>query len=206
MINGSLTLEGGDGLGTGSGQVTLSDSDQNKILSGGFNATLTNVDNTISGSGTIGDGHLTLDNQLNGVIDATGITPLILNSDIIRNEGLLEATGNGTLQINGNVVNAGTLEADGGTLALGSSFSFFETSGANEVVTLAGGGTLQLADTGEFGGAIAGFATSDVVDSTDFALNIASGSVIGYSLDSWDRGQQHADADHRRRRRKQFWY
>ena len=53
---------------TGAGKVTLSNNAGNVISSNGAAATLTNVNNTISGAGTIGDSHLTLNNQ--GTINA----------------------------------------------------------------------------------------------------------------------------------------
>ena len=55
VIAGNVTLNGG-------GHLTLSDDSQNAIVSNGVAATLINVDNTISGAGTIGDANLTLDN------------------------------------------------------------------------------------------------------------------------------------------------
>ena len=53
---------------TGAGKVTLSNNAGNVIGSNGAAATLTNVNNTISGAGAIGDSHLTLSNQ--GTINA----------------------------------------------------------------------------------------------------------------------------------------
>ena len=71
-------------------------------------ATLTNVDNTISGAGVIGSGGilgggtLTLVNQAGGVINATGVNnPLILNTPgaTLTNNGLIEATTGAGLNI-----------------------------------------------------------------------------------------------------------
>src|SRR5262249_40740021 len=63
-IVGYTTLSGG-------GNLTLGDNSHN-IITGAAGATLTNVDNTISGSGGIGGGQLTLINGQNGTIKATG--------------------------------------------------------------------------------------------------------------------------------------
>ena len=114
VISGALML-------TGAGQVTLSDSAENSIVSDGSPATLDNVDNTISGAGTIGDGNLTLINEQSGVIDATGTNPLILiTGSYLSNAGVLEASAGSKLQIvgtNGFIDNAGTIKAlDGGNL------------------------------------------------------------------------------------------
>ncbi len=115
IIHGSLTLQGGDGTSTGPGEVTLSGTSE--IVSDLNPATLTNVDNTISGSGTIGDQYLTLQNDQHGVIDATGgpTSLLILNtgSNAVSNAGTLEAADGATLQIDSAVDNSGTIEATG---------------------------------------------------------------------------------------------
>src|SRR5262249_47711983 len=80
----------------GSGNITLSDSTNNNIIGNGASTTLTNQ-NAISGAGTIGGNGLLLTNQ--GVIDATGTNPLIIDTgaSAVTNSGKLEATNNGTL-------------------------------------------------------------------------------------------------------------
>ena len=101
---------------TTSGAVTLTDSSDNKIVSNGSAATLNVSDNTISGAGTIGDAHLTLNVEAGGVIDATGTNfPLIASTaGTITNAGTLEASAGATLQIDNNVGNTGgTIEAFG---------------------------------------------------------------------------------------------
>ena len=139
VIVEGLNLQGGPGGQTGPGQVTLNDSSNNAIVSDGSAATLTNVDNTISGAGTIGDAHLTLHNEQYGVIDADGVNALILDTgaNTITNAGLLEATNGATLEIKSSVAN------DGGTIT---------ASGAGSVVELFGvtvtGGTLESSGNG----------------------------------------------------------
>ena len=54
----------------GAGRITLSDSSQNVIYGATASSMLTNVNNTITGAGDIGDGDLTLVNE--GTIDANG--------------------------------------------------------------------------------------------------------------------------------------
>jgi len=64
------------------GTVQLSDSIYNLVDGSGK---LTNVDNTITGAGTLGyGGGLTLDNQLSGTIDATGTNALIINAGTLH--------------------------------------------------------------------------------------------------------------------------
>jgi hypothetical protein len=109
----STTLSGG-------GKVTLTDFPYNQINGGASATTLTNVDNAISGSGTIGSSTLTLVNQTAGIIDATGNNALILNTgtNTVSNAGLIESTGAGGLTIDSAIANAGTLLAHVGTLAV----------------------------------------------------------------------------------------
>ena len=65
LIQNGITLQGG-------GALTLSDSGDNVIAGTLPSVTLTNVDNTISGAGQIGQGHMTLVNA--GTIERAGST------------------------------------------------------------------------------------------------------------------------------------
>jgi hypothetical protein len=67
--------------------------------------TLTNVDNTISGGGQLGNGQLTLVNEASGVIEGNG-GALIINTggNTISNAGLME----GSLVIDSAINNIGT--------------------------------------------------------------------------------------------------
>ena len=140
IASGGMTLQGG-------GQVALSNANggYNDIVSGGSAATLTNVDDTIEGAGTIGDQYLTLTNEASGVIDADN-SSLTLNtgSNAIANAGLLEATAGGTLTINSAVDNAATgmVEANGGTV-------YVESVVGGGSLTTVNGGAIDV-----FGGAV----------------------------------------------------
>ncbi len=98
---------------TGGGKVTLSNNTGNVIGSNGAAATLTNVSDTISRRGTIGDGHLILNNQ--GTINANGSLALVIGtgSNTVTNSGNMEATSTGGLDIDVNVSNSKTIEALG---------------------------------------------------------------------------------------------
>ncbi|MDL2402063.1 DUF5801 repeats-in-toxin domain-containing protein [Rhizobium mayense] len=111
IVQHGLTLTGG-------GTVTLSDDASNVIFGSGDNVTLTNVDNTISGAGQLGDGHLTLVNE--GTIIADGSHALVIDTGVnaVSNTGTMEATGTGGLDIHSGVVNDGTLWANGGNINL----------------------------------------------------------------------------------------
>jgi hypothetical protein len=150
LIQSGLTLEGG-------GRIILSDSDQNFISGISPGITLTNVDNTISGAGQIGDWQTILINQ--GTIVATGTHALTIDtgSNVVINSGILEATGAGGLDRNSDISNSGLIWADGGNITIegavtgpggalisGGSLEFFSASSIN--VTFAEGsfGTLVL--------------------------------------------------------------
>ena len=175
IISFTHLVVGAEGLTlTGGGTVSLSENKDNLIL-GEAGDTLTNVDNTISGAGFIGDlnqvGTFTLVNQAAGVIDAKGPVHLIIDTgaNIITNAGVIEATGRGgglilsavdntgtlkaaggNLTVDGAVTGAGSATINGATLAFGSSFT--------ENVTFTGTtGVLELAQSQSYAGKVRGF-------------------------------------------------
>ena len=110
-ISGNVNLQGG-------GDIAPSDDSNNNIVSNGSTAKLTNTDNTISGAGTIGDSNLTLVNK--GTVDATGTSPLIINTggNTITNAGTLEAAIRSTLDVEGVLKNTGLIETNGGEVTV----------------------------------------------------------------------------------------
>jgi hypothetical protein len=104
---------------TGGGSVSLGDS---PLFSGIVSGNLTNADNTIMGSGNLGDGDSDLINQAAGVIDASGSRWMVLDigTSTIANAGLIEATGTGGLSLRSAVSNAGggVIAAAGGSVFL----------------------------------------------------------------------------------------
>ena len=99
----------------GGGKVTLAGS-HSEIIAGAAPATLINLDNTISGGGTIGSAHMTLQNANAGTIDANGSLALKLNTgatNTILNDGLIESTSTGGLVIDSSMYEDGRLFADG---------------------------------------------------------------------------------------------
>jgi hypothetical protein len=132
----------------------------------------TNLDNRISGGGTLGDANLTLVNDAAGVIDGDGAVGLIIDTgaNTIVNAGLIEATAgattiksairnnghldalHGTLTVDGAVSGTGVGGVLAGTLAFGSSFTenvAFLTSTPS--------GVLELAQSQSYGGTIYNF-------------------------------------------------
>ncbi len=112
---------------TGGGTVTLTDASNQAaaLINGGAGSTLTNVNNTIQGSGQIGQvGGLALVNQVGGVVNGNQVGRGIL-VDLpggVTNLGLMEATGGGSLTFSQNLIvnNAGgTISSSGsGSTAL----------------------------------------------------------------------------------------
>jgi hypothetical protein len=160
-------------------------------LSGGGSA-LTNIDNTISGAGTIGDASMTLTNSVNGIINANGINALHLNAGLLVNSGLIESTKSGGLVIGaGNdAVNNGTIAALVGLIDVQSALSGtgtakisgsaqikFEAANTHQNVVFAAGTgeELFLTNSQTFSGNISGFTGTDSIDLQD--INFATGTT-----------------------------
>jgi hypothetical protein len=160
---------------SGGGRVDLGDSGSGGLTnSGGGQTTITNVDNTISGSGLIGSAMIQLINQKAATIDANGshALDLVAGSNTIINAGMIEATGMGGLVIQGIVANSGTIEANGGTVTVsaavtGSGSAVIATgtitfaAAFNQNVTFTGAtGELVLAQSQAYTRSIAGFSVT----------------------------------------------
>lgn len=147
-----VTLEGG-------GQIVMSDSEMNFIVGTSSTSVLTNVDNTIYGAGQIGsgDGNLTLVNDSQGTIEANlaGGILTINTGHAITNDGTLEATNGGTLQVDDPVIGTGSAVIAGGTL------EFAQQSTTNVMFDNGQSGTnygeLVLGNASNFSGQIIGF-------------------------------------------------
>ncbi len=115
LIDSNVTLQGG-------GTLTLSTAGGGGdavVEQGSGGLTLTNVNNTIQGSGIIGNNGMTLVNHatVNANTSAQGLL-LISMSGGLTNTGVLEASNGGILQINGVTVNnagGGTITANAGS-------------------------------------------------------------------------------------------
>jgi hypothetical protein len=175
--HGTMLVDGGSGYNTdlvvgsnvtlqGGGTVTLS-----TATSGGGNAiveqatpglTLTNVDNTIQGSGVLGYNGLTLVNESGAIVNSNvsgGV--LNLSGSVITNAGLLEATNGGTLNLptvtvnnaggnitagtgstvqfySGTVIQGGTLNGNGAFLGTATGLVYLDGSTASGAITING--------------------------------------------------------------------
>jgi hypothetical protein len=169
-IEGSVTLQGG-------GHIQLSDSNENYIFGDG---TLTNVDNTISGSGDIGNGSLIFNNA--GVIETSG-GPYALIIDTgtnpFVNTGTLETDG-GTLIIDSPVTGGGNAIIAGGTL------EFSAASDNNVTFTGNTAAILVLDQSQSFTGTISGLGTQAQIDLGDIAFS--ADTTLSYAANSNDTG------------------
>jgi hypothetical protein len=149
---------------------------------------LTNVNNTIKGSGFLGVSELELVNEADGVIDATGSLTLHTSGPSLANAGLLESSAGGLLALvsttiddsgGGTILAAGkvNLQNDtiiGGTLATSGTGLIRLNSGASTIDAV----THAVSLTGELQvkGATTLTAAGSITDSGK--LNIYSGKLI----------------------------
>ena len=141
-MDGAVTLTGAGTVvmtigGNGGTPVIRQDASSSSLL---------NVNNTVSGVGQVGNNGVNVTNEAAGVVDATG-SALLINAPQFVNQGLLEATTNGTLQIDTLIDNAGgninangtgasvqlftNTRIEGGTLNTLNAPSFFGVVGSN---------------------------------------------------------------------------
>jgi len=163
LIQHGITLQGG-------GQLILSDNDQNMIAGAFPDVTLTNINNTISGAGQLGDQQIVLINE--GSIVASGSHALTIDTgaNVVTNSGTLEATGSGGLIVDSDLSNSGLIWADGGNITIngavtgsgtalinGATLEFSGTSSANVAFEDGNFGTLVLDNPITYTGQISGF-------------------------------------------------
>jgi hypothetical protein len=191
LIGHGVTLSGG-------GQVILSDNSQNVISGTDPSVTLTNIDNTISGAGHLGNGQMTLVNE--GTIIADGSNALVIDTgaNVITNSGTLQSTGTGGLVIYSDVANSGLLWADGGNVTIhgnvsgsgsaiidGSAVLEFTGADSSSVIFHSATGELILDHSADFTGTISGFSGdgtltgSDLIDLRD--VNFSSLEQSSYA-------------------------
>ena len=127
---------------SGGGELVMTQRIENRIFGVGSTATLTNVDNQITGGGLLGNGVLTLVNEAAGVIVGNATAGLIINTGLntIENAGAINASHGSAVTISSAIDNSGRLESEGGTLVVNGA-----VSGAGEA--LVNGGTIDFAST-----------------------------------------------------------
>ena len=148
-IEGDATLALGSSLSlSGGGDVVLENGSRIAEVSTGTFVTLDNVDNDISGAGTVGnhDSNVTLNNDVNGTIDAN-VSGATLTIDTANDEGnSSKLTNAGTLKAeNGGELSVHTVVDDtGGSVMASGGFIDFELGITGGNATISEGGKLQF--------------------------------------------------------------
>ncbi len=187
IIRPGLTLSGG-------GHLTLSDSDANVIHGTGPDVRLTNLDNTISGAGQIGEGEMVLINH--GKIVATGEHALIIDTgdNTVVNDGILESSGQGGLKIDGNLLNTGLLWAHDGDISVSGDVTgngsviidgtaILDLGGAFDGsigIGVDASGYLRLEHSSQFDGQVSGFNEGDLLDLRD--IDFGADLTLSYAV------------------------
>ncbi|WP_439393019.1 VCBS domain-containing protein [Bradyrhizobium sp. PMVTL-01] len=192
LIQHGITLHGG-------GTVVLSDSSENVIEGTASDVTLTNVDNTISGAGHLGNGFMVLINEGNIIATVTNALEIDTGGNTITNSGTLEATGTGGLVIDSAISNTGLLWANGGNIiahadvnggsALISGSATLELGGTSSTdvkFDATANGLLQLDHAINFSGLVSGFNAGDQIDLHDILS--ASGASASYTANNAGTG------------------
>ena len=167
--NTELVTSGGNVTLTGGGAIIMSAGNTNNmILAGAAGQMLTNVNNTISGTGQIGNGGgLLFVNDAGGTVDASGgtltIAPYNNTTGSTTNQGLLEATAGGTLLLENTVTNTG------GTIL---------ATGSGALVNLSNVSITSGTLTSNSGGAIQSIVTWNSNTPTLTSLTISSGTTL----------------------------
>jgi hypothetical protein len=145
VIGPGATLSGG-------GTVSLSGSTA-RIVGNTAATTLTNLDNTISGTGYIGVRTMTLVNKAAGVIDATGSLVVNTPGETLVNAGLMEATSGGNMLLAASAID----QSGGGTIlaAAGGKVTLQNTAVIGGTLKAAGG-PVTMVNVDVIGGTLTG--------------------------------------------------
>ncbi len=153
---------------TGGGTVSMTDESNNRVYGSSSGVRLVNVNNTIVGAGQLGAGQMILINQAAGIIDATGVNALILNTgaQLASNTGLIESTG--TAAGNGGLVIQSSVDNAGGTI---------EAKGANAHVDLSNGANVEGGTLIAASGGVINEINSAGLDGSDYGALTIQGTV-----------------------------
>jgi hypothetical protein len=172
-ISGTVKASGG-------GVISMLGASTFNVIAGVANtgATFENVDNTISGSGIIGqgDGNLKFVNDAAGTVNANvggdGIHIETGNTDI--NAGIFEASHGGTLTVSDALLNSGELKAIGGIIDVAGPV----TGGGSASVSA--GGTFEVGSTDAQAFAFHGNGTLELDAGSDFTghVTLLTGAII----------------------------
>jgi hypothetical protein len=167
----SLTIAAAGATLSGGGHLTLTNAATNKVVGATAAATLTNVNNLISGGGQLGGGQMKLVNQGAGKITGNTAAALVIDTGTaaVVNAGTITAAAAGGVTIKSAVANSGTLAVTAGTLTVngavtgagkatiaGGTADFLSTFSQNVAFT-GTTGVLELAKSQTYAATISGF-------------------------------------------------
>jgi len=172
---GRLTIGAAGAILTGGGVLGLANLSTSTVVGASSAATLTNVNDKITGAGQLGDGDMKLVNEAGGVINGDETVTLVIDtgantianagnidssstggvkiSSALANTGLLVVAGGGTLDVTGAVSGTGSVRISDGTAEFGSTF-------AQNVDWTGVPGVLELAKSQTYTGKVTGFSTT----------------------------------------------
>ena len=174
-IDGTVFMQGG-------GRVLMAGPTAEVLIIGvpGTGAALANADNTIIGTGTIGqgDGVLTLTNGADGIIAAAGGTLIIDTGNPVSNSGTMIALGGGTLQIYDVIDNFGFMGAGvGGKMLL--TDAVITGAAGSAIINL---GIIEVAGSAVFNGDVAINTAATLQIDPDATLTLMSTVIIGGAI------------------------
>ncbi|MCH7813011.1 MAG: hypothetical protein IID40_03225, partial [Planctomycetes bacterium] len=177
-----------DLLLTGGGTINLSDNFANRIYATTGTLTLTNVDNTIRGSGQIGLNQTTLVNQGTIIADQPAVMLRVdPSSGGLDNQGTLRAENGAELRLDvGPFTTSGSVFAAAGSTIFRNATDYTQTAGSTIIdgaLTLNAGGTVTLN-----GGSLGGSGTVNA-DVNNAAGTVAPGGSTGILTISGDYTQ-----------------
>ena len=189
----------------GGGTISMSNSVNNRIYAGPSALTLTNVDNTIRGSGQIGFNRTIIVNQDSIIADQPAASLRVDPSPSVgtANSGLMQAGAGGTLELNGGdydnalgqiraltgstvrlnsgaVVTGGTIVAEAGATL---QFNGGRTTGAVPVIQAGASGPITAGGGGADGG-LDNFAQMDMTNNANFGIALTFNNVGTLAMNS----------------------
>jgi VCBS repeat-containing protein len=172
LIHGTVTLEG-------EGTVTL-DGTADKITGDSLNSKLVNADNTINGYGQLGAGKLSIVNECDGKIIASDCSHALIidtGKGSLINFGVIASMATGGLEIKGDLVNYGTIEAYAGLFEIDGNVTGHGTAKIN-------GGTLEFGGWSDANVTFSGISSDELIlDRGSHFVGTVSGLSYGDSIE-----------------------
>ncbi|MGM4921186.1 cadherin-like domain-containing protein [Tardiphaga sp. 813_E8_N1_3] len=172
LIHGTVTLDG-------EGTVTL-DGSADRITGDSLNSKLINADNTINGYGKLGDGKLSIVNECDGKIIASDHSHALIidtGKGSLINFGVIASMATGGLEIKGDLVNYGTIEAYAGLFEIGGNVTGHGTAKIS-------GGNLEFGGWSDANVTFSGISSDELIlDRGSHFVGTVSGLSYGDSIE-----------------------